>query len=117
MSLGKLTSSLEAGVSSLREWRARNFKVGYVAEALICFGRDAFGRRSFLVHWPTKEDPQFLLSFVSPLASVNESSDGGQIAKTGFWEELPFSVYSLSNGALGMDEGLIGEVLKHAWRS
>ncbi|KAF3627299.1 hypothetical protein FXO37_29920 [Capsicum annuum] len=43
--------------------------------------------------------------------------NGGQIAKTGFWEELPFSVYSLSNGALGMDEGLIGEVLKHAWRS
>ncbi|PHU02207.1 hypothetical protein BC332_27458 [Capsicum chinense] len=85
---------------------------------ILWFGRDAFGRRSLLVHWPTKEDPRFLLSSVSPLASVNESSefaDGGQIAKTDFWEELPCGVYSLSIGALETDEDLIGEVLKHDW--
>ncbi|PHT33654.1 hypothetical protein CQW23_25454 [Capsicum baccatum] len=85
---------------------------------ILWFGRDAFGRRSLLVHWPTKEDPRFLLSSVSPLASVNESSefaDGGQIAKADFWEELPCGVYSLSIGALETDEDLIGEVLKHDW--
>ncbi|XP_060215095.1 uncharacterized protein LOC132641955 isoform X2 [Lycium barbarum] len=85
---------------------------------ILWFGRDAFGRRSLLVHWPTKEDPRFLLSSVSPLPSVNTSSefaDGGEIAKTDFWEELPCGVYSLSIGAIGTDEDLIGEVLKHDW--
>ncbi|KAK4357995.1 hypothetical protein RND71_023605 [Anisodus tanguticus] len=85
---------------------------------ILWFGRDAFGRRSLLVHWPTKDDPRFLLSSVSPLASVNQSSefaDGGGIAKTDFWEELPCGVYSLSIGASGTDEDLIGEVLKHDW--
>ncbi|XP_059317182.1 uncharacterized protein LOC132067834 isoform X2 [Lycium ferocissimum] len=85
---------------------------------ILWFGRDAFGRRSLLVHWPTKEDPRFLLSSVSPLPSVNRSSefaDGGEIAKTDFWKELPCGVYSLSIGAIGTDEDLIGEVLKHDW--
>ncbi|XP_019252450.1 PREDICTED: asparagine synthetase domain-containing protein 1 isoform X2 [Nicotiana attenuata] len=81
----------------------------------LWFGRDALGRRSLLVHWPTKEDPRFLLSSVSPLASVNESSDTGGIAKIDFWEELPCGIYSLSIGASGTDEELIGEVLKHDW--
>ncbi|XP_010320854.2 uncharacterized protein [Solanum lycopersicum] len=82
---------------------------------ILWFGRDAFGRRSLLVHWPTKEDPRFLLSSVSPHASVNESSDGEGISKTDFWEELPCGVYSLSIGDLGTDDYLIGEVLKHDW--
>ncbi|KAL3367730.1 hypothetical protein AABB24_008870 [Solanum stoloniferum] len=85
---------------------------------ILWFGRDAFGRRSLLVHWPTKEDPRFLLSSVSPHASVNESSEsanGDGIAKIDFWEELPCGVYSLSIGALGTDDYLIGEVLKHDW--
>ncbi|XP_016451119.1 uncharacterized protein LOC107775846 [Nicotiana tabacum] len=84
----------------------------------LWFGRDALGRRSLLVHWPTKEDPRFLLSSVSPLASVNESSefaDGCGIAKIDFWEELPCGVYSLSIGTSGTDEDLVGEVLKHDW--
>ncbi|KAJ8548026.1 hypothetical protein K7X08_021262 [Anisodus acutangulus] len=71
---------------------------------ILWFGRDAFRRRSLLVRWPTKDDPRFLLSSVSPLASVNQSSD--------FWEELPCGVYSLSIGASGTDEDLIGEVLE-----
>ncbi|CAN4124600.1 unnamed protein product [Withania somnifera] len=83
---------------------------------ILWFGRDAFGRRSLLVHWPTKEDPRFLLSSVSPLASVNESSEGGGIAKIDFWEELPCGVYSLSIGASGTGEDLIGEVLRHDWK-
>lgn len=85
---------------------------------ILWFGRDAFGRRSLLVHWPTKEDPRFLLSSVSPHASVNESSefaDGGGIAKIDFWEELPCGVYSFSIGAPGRGEDIIGEVLRHDW--
>ncbi|XP_019053433.1 PREDICTED: asparagine synthetase domain-containing protein 1 isoform X4 [Nelumbo nucifera] len=45
------------------------------------FGRDAFGRRSLLVHWPTADDSRFLLSSVSPPLSykknlgVNQCSD------------------------------------------
>lgn len=35
----------------------------------LWFGRDAFGRRSLLVHWPTVEDSRFLLSSVSPASS------------------------------------------------
>ncbi|XP_048318236.1 uncharacterized protein LOC107429043 isoform X3 [Ziziphus jujuba] len=40
----------------------------------LWFGRDAFGRRSLLVHWPTVEDPRFLLSSVSPISSIEQSS-------------------------------------------
>ncbi|KAJ0096147.1 hypothetical protein Patl1_16689 [Pistacia atlantica] len=40
----------------------------------LWFGRDAFGRRSLLVHWPTVEDPQLLLSSVSPSYSVEQIS-------------------------------------------
>lgn len=44
-----------------------------------------------------------------------EFADGCGIAKIDFWEELPCGVYSLSIGASGTDEDLIGEVLKHDW--
>ncbi|KAJ4831422.1 hypothetical protein Tsubulata_023217 [Turnera subulata] len=40
----------------------------------LWFGRDAFGRRSLLVHWPSSEDPRFLLSSVSPFSSVDQTS-------------------------------------------
>lgn len=40
----------------------------------LWFGRDAFGRRSLLVHWPTLEDSRFMLSSVSPFSSVEQSS-------------------------------------------
>ncbi|XP_047967075.1 asparagine synthetase domain-containing protein 1 isoform X3 [Salvia hispanica] len=35
----------------------------------LWFGRDAFGRRSLLVHWPTLDDSRLLLSSVSPPSS------------------------------------------------
>lgn len=38
------------------------------------FGRDAFGRRSLLVHWSNSEDSRFLLSSVSPISTVKQSS-------------------------------------------
>ena len=40
----------------------------------LWFGRDAFGRRSLLVHWPTPQDSRLLLASVSPLSSEFESS-------------------------------------------
>ncbi|CAI0463163.1 unnamed protein product [Linum tenue] len=40
----------------------------------LWFGRDAFGRRSLLVHWPDEVDSRFLLSSVSPFSSADQSS-------------------------------------------
>jgi asparagine synthetase B (glutamine-hydrolysing) len=40
----------------------------------LWFGRDAFGRRSLLVHWPTEDDSTFLLSSVSPVAPDQQAT-------------------------------------------
>ncbi|XP_059655687.1 uncharacterized protein LOC132302766 isoform X2 [Cornus florida] len=40
----------------------------------VWFGRDALGRRSLLVHWPTSEDSRLLLSSVSSPSSRDTSS-------------------------------------------
>lgn len=39
----------------------------------IWFGRDALGRRSLLVHWPSLEDFRLMFSSVSPPSAVEES--------------------------------------------
>ncbi|CAF2090534.1 unnamed protein product [Brassica napus] len=83
----------------------------------LWFGKDAFGRRSLLVHWPTVEDPRFLLSSSSPASSV---ANGSGLASENsdsihrFWEELPCGVYSMSFGV--SESGIRGEVTKHEWR-
>ncbi|WZZ01897.1 hypothetical protein YC2023_074225 [Brassica napus] len=84
----------------------------------LWFGKDAFGRRSLLVHWPTVEDPRFVLSSVSPASSVAnrsglDSENGDSIHR--FWEELPCGVYSMSFGV--SESGIRGEVTKHEWRN
>ncbi|KAM7487506.1 hypothetical protein LguiB_024990 [Lonicera macranthoides] len=82
------------------------------------FGRDAFGRRSLLVHWPSLKDPQFLLSSVSLPSSINDSNDFGDESGMGllnFWEELSCGVYSISMSVSEMDGHLVGEVKKHEW--
>nr|GMD15179.1 asparagine synthetase domain-containing protein 1 isoform X1 [Ipomoea batatas] len=84
----------------------------------LWFGRDAFGRRSLLVHWPTKEDSRFMLSSVSPPSSTCESSgfsDCEQSYSVDFWEELPCGVYSLSIGAYQTNRDLVGDIRKHDW--
>ncbi|KAL4586754.1 hypothetical protein LXL04_011398 [Taraxacum kok-saghyz] len=73
----------------------------------IWFGRDALGRRSLLVHWPSVKDSRFLLSSVSPPSAA--------IDELNFWEELPCGVYSMSMSASKMDENLVGEVKRHNW--
>ncbi|XP_023767251.1 uncharacterized protein LOC111915848 [Lactuca sativa] len=72
----------------------------------IWFGRDALGRRSLLVHWPSIKDLRFMLSSVSPPSAIDELN---------FWEELPCGVYSLAMSASKMDGNLVGEVKRHNW--
>ncbi|KAI3763695.1 hypothetical protein L2E82_13689 [Cichorium intybus] len=72
----------------------------------IWFGRDAIGRRSLVVHWPSSKDSRFILSSVSPPSAIDELN---------FWEELPCGVYSLAMSASKMDEKLVGKVKRHNW--
>ncbi|XP_050237210.1 uncharacterized protein LOC126686946 isoform X2 [Mercurialis annua] len=83
----------------------------------LWFGRDAFGRRSLLVRWPTVDDPRFMLSSVSPFSSVDGSSDFevGESTDTNLWEELLCGIYSLSMDSSAVHGCLSGEVKKHEW--
>ncbi|EEF50737.1 asparagine synthetase, putative [Ricinus communis] len=85
----------------------------------LWFGRDALGRRSLLVHWPTVKVPRFLLSSVSPFSYVDGSYDleVEESTKPNFWEELPCGVYSLSVATSTVNGCLAGEVKKHEWAS
>ncbi|XP_020595773.1 asparagine synthetase domain-containing protein 1-like, partial [Phalaenopsis equestris] len=102
------------------------------------FGRDAFGRRSLLVHWPTCTDSRFILSSVSPPLFV-ENHSGSNFIKNGlenemanvvtssaneicYWEELPCGIYSIelnisNKNVQFMKEDLLGVVRKHRWRN
>ncbi|KAH6797829.1 Asparagine synthase family protein [Perilla frutescens var. hirtella] len=83
----------------------------------LWFGRDAFGRRSLLVHWPTIDDPRLLLSSVSPPSTqrcFDTEEEKGE-TELDFWEELSCGVYSVTMSPLKMGGYLIGEVKKHEW--
>ncbi|XP_042500737.1 asparagine synthetase domain-containing protein 1 isoform X2 [Macadamia integrifolia] len=77
----------------------------------LWFGRDAFGRRSLLVHWPTLDDFRLLLSSVSPLSFIKNDTDCG----LNFWEELPCGIYSICFDASKASGFLIGTARKHEW--
>ncbi|OEL18767.1 Asparagine synthetase domain-containing protein 1 [Dichanthelium oligosanthes] len=97
----------------------------------IWFGRDAFGRRSLLVHWPTADDSRFVLSSVSPPAYARNHSyaalnglvsdpDMSGYTKASYWEELPCGIYSIHmkdirNNGTCVKEGWIVEVNMHEW--
>jgi len=97
----------------------------------IWFGRDAFGRRSLLVHWPTADDSRFILSSVSPLSFAKNNSgptvndfvsdhDMSNHTKASYWEELPCGIYSIHMKDIGkhgarMKEGWIVDVNPHKW--
>ncbi|PKI44423.1 hypothetical protein CRG98_035155, partial [Punica granatum] len=49
----------------------------------LWFGRDAFGRRSLLVHWSTVQDSRFLLSSVSPTSSVEQIPGSSKASVSG----------------------------------
>ncbi|MED6118567.1 hypothetical protein PIB30_004172 [Stylosanthes scabra] len=55
--------------------RCRSPRFGTDGTRTLWFGRDAFGRRSLLVHWPTQDDSTFLLSSVSPIFPTEQTSD------------------------------------------
>ncbi|GMH27571.1 hypothetical protein Nepgr_029414 [Nepenthes gracilis] len=80
----------------------------------LWFGRDAFGRRSLLVHWPTSEDSRLLLSSISPKPSF-DSEDERRLSSLNYWEEFPCGVYSMSIYASKVDACLVGDVQKHEW--
>ncbi|KAK8919033.1 hypothetical protein KSP39_PZI021336 [Platanthera zijinensis] len=99
------------------------------------FGRDAFGRRSILVHWPTCTDSRLILSSVSPPSYAKNYSGSGsskngldnQMAnevtnsthENSYWQELPCGIYSLvlksSSEKHFMKKGPFGVVQKHKW--
>jgi asparagine synthetase B (glutamine-hydrolysing) len=81
----------------------------------LWFGRDAFGRRSLLVHWPTSKDSRFLLSSVSPLSTVLESPDDTETNEMNFWEELACGIYSMSMCVSEHDGRLAGKAKKYGW--
>ncbi|KAL6623542.1 hypothetical protein ACP70R_033421 [Stipagrostis hirtigluma subsp. patula] len=97
----------------------------------LWFGRDAFGRRSLLVHWPTPADSRFILSSVSPpsleknqsVSTVNglvSDPDLSECMKASYWEELPCGIYSMHlkdfrKNSTWVNEGCIVEVRKHNW--
>ncbi|KAJ3674298.1 hypothetical protein LUZ60_004914 [Juncus effusus] len=71
----------------------------------VYFGRDAFGRRSFLVHWPNSHDPNFILSSVSPPNFGTEN----------YWDELSCGIYSLNLNDTFLNEMLFNKVIKYDW--
>lgn len=101
----------------------------------IWFGRDAFGRRSLLVHWPTFDDSRFIMSSVSPPSFARKDSDStltndgepgadSEVADmqhtSTYWEELPCGIYSIHlKASKGYEQcgkkKLVGEVRKHKW--
>ncbi|KAF8776687.1 hypothetical protein HU200_003415 [Digitaria exilis] len=98
---------------------------------MIWFGRDAFGRRSLLVHWPTSEDSRFILSSVAPPSFARNNSDAtvnvfvsdtdmNGCTKASYWEELPCGIYSIHMKDIRKDgtcvkEGWNVEVNTHEW--
>ncbi|RDX85244.1 Asparagine synthetase domain-containing protein 1, partial [Mucuna pruriens] len=84
----------------------------------LWFGRDAFGRRSLLVHWPTEDDETFLLSSVSPVSPVHQASEDeahNGIGCLSYWEELPCGIYSVHVDASNSSGYLAGEVKIHEY--
>ncbi|CAI9096453.1 OLC1v1032607C1 [Oldenlandia corymbosa var. corymbosa] len=81
----------------------------------LWFGRDAFGRRSLLVHWPTQQDSRFLLTSVSPLSSECEISESKELENLNYWEELPCGMYSLSVCVSRTNGYHACELKRHKW--
>ncbi|KAL2609404.1 hypothetical protein R1flu_027977 [Riccia fluitans] len=84
----------------------------------LWFGRDAIGRRSLLIHRPTREDPRLLLTSVAPelikpetiaAASCCEGVSKEHVdpaTASIFWEELTCGIHSISYQAdVGRSQG------------
>nr|CAB3462426.1 unnamed protein product [Digitaria exilis] len=109
----------------------RYFPQSKMDSNMIWFGRDAFGRRSLLVHWSTSEDSRFILSSVAPPSFARNNSDAtvnvfvsdtdmNGCTKASYWEELPCGIYSIHMKDIRKDgtcvkEGWNVEVNTHEW--
>jgi len=67
ISVPQLLSKIK-GPWALIYWQAKS--------KTLWFGRDAFGRRSLLVHWPSLNDSRLLLSSVAPFHSDKKGGSG-----------------------------------------
>ncbi|XP_057420965.1 uncharacterized protein LOC130714995 isoform X2 [Lotus japonicus] len=88
------------------------------SSSTLWFGRDAFGRRSLLVHWPTEDDSTFLLSSVSPVSQAQQASEyeaHNEIGSLSYWEELPCGIYSMHVGTSNLNGYLVGDVKMHEY--
>ncbi|RYR17810.1 hypothetical protein Ahy_B03g062488 isoform A [Arachis hypogaea] len=84
----------------------------------LWFGRDAFGRRSLLVHWPTQDDCTFLLSSVSPIFPTEQTSEyetHNGLSCPSYWEELPCGIYSLDVDGSKSNGHMAGELKLHEY--
>ncbi|CAJ1939726.1 unnamed protein product [Sphenostylis stenocarpa] len=84
----------------------------------IWFGRDGFGRRSLLVHWPAEDNSTFLLSSVSPVSPVQQAAEDetqNGIGCFGYWEELPCGIYSVHVDVSKSSGYLIAKVNMHEY--
>ncbi|CAN1838789.1 Asparagine synthetase domain-containing protein 1 [Linum perenne] len=81
----------------------------------LWFGRDAFGRRSLLVHWPDEMDSRLLLSSVSPMSSAGADVEVKDGTLPNFWEELSCGLYSVSLNYSKQDGYIAGVVQRHEW--
>ncbi|KAL2905397.1 Asparagine synthetase domain-containing protein 1 [Bienertia sinuspersici] len=89
------------------------------ASKTLWFGRDAFGRRSLLVHWPTLEDSRLVLSSVRPTSTAKRPGpdpEGEEKASNrSYWEELPCGVYSIAIDVSRAGAYLDAKVGEHEW--
>ncbi|KAF3777581.1 Asparagine synthetase domain-containing protein 1 [Nymphaea thermarum] len=100
-----------------------------VKSRTLWYGRDAFGRRSLLIHWPNTEDSRFIISSVAPplglhvpLGDVKVHSIPGEnlLDASCYWEELSCGIYSVDfdihkHTSQCNKQGVVGTVTKHGW--
>ncbi|XP_068656690.1 uncharacterized protein [Aristolochia californica] len=117
ISVSELLSTIK-GPWALIYWQAWSRK--------IWFGRDAFGRRSLLVHWPTSDDPRFLLCSASPPSYLKQNcafadvEDRDGVVSQNYWEELSCGIYSIALQPLRTDgvytkQYFVGDIKRHIW--
>ncbi|KAH9322258.1 hypothetical protein KI387_016897, partial [Taxus chinensis] len=136
ISVPQLLSTVK-GPWSLIYWQAKS--------NIVWFGRDAFGRRSLLIHWPSLNDSRLLLSSAVPFKTAKKTScrscgHKGDNCQTDdyiegkeadgaddldFWDELACGIYSISletgkefvYNKKDLFVSIVGRVEKHDWCS
>lgn len=86
---------------------------------LLWFGRDVLGRRSLLLHRPSRSDPRFLLASVAPAESTVATEAKECVQAFQYWEELQCGIHSLSLNFKKLQDtsnsSFIGLTQLHVW--